>query len=406
MMHQMKKSILAIAPACDGTDVGEAWCAFQWVKGLARDNQVTLLTMQKAGRTPAAAQLDNVEVITWNDLPYVHRWERMNSMLKPGYVRFYTSARQWIIQQLKSGRQFDISHQFTPIALRYPSPAAGLGIPLVVGPLAGSLDTPEAFQQECAKAPLFTRLRGVDAFRLRHDRLLRRTYSDAAVVIGVAPYVRDLMDHIPLKRFEIMSELGVDTIPGADAIKSAGSELRLAHVGRAIRTKGLRDVVRAMGQLRHIEGISLESAGDGEDLEACRAEARKLGIEDRITFHGKVSRERVEEIYQNAHAFVFPSFREPSGGVIFESLRHGLPVITTDRGGPANVIDESCGIRVEAENPKGLANNLAQAIVELKSSPSKIQDMSRGAVQKMESIGLWSSKAKWLNGLYEEVLQS
>ena len=198
----MKRNVLAIAPACDGTDVGEAWCAFQWVKGLARDNQVTLLTMQKVGRTPAAAQLDDVEVVTWNDLPYVHRWERMNSMLKPGYVRFYTSARQWIVQQLKSGRQFDIAHQFTPIALRYPSPAAGLGIPLVVGPLAGSLETPKPFQTECAKAPWFTRLRGVDTFRLRHDRLLRRTYSDAAVVIGVAPYVRELMDHIPLRRLK------------------------------------------------------------------------------------------------------------------------------------------------------------------------------------------------------------
>jgi glycosyltransferase involved in cell wall biosynthesis len=398
--------ILVLAPACDETDVGEAWCAYQWVIGLAKRHEVTLLTMRKANRLPASKQLDNVEVVEWDDLPIVHHWERLNSMLKPGYIRFYKNARRWIRFSLASGRQFDVAHQFTPIALRYPSPVAGMGIPFVIGPLAGSLDTPKPFQPECGNAPWYTRLRGLDVFRLRHDPLLRHTYKDAHVVIGVAPYVKNLFADMPIKRFEMMSELGVNDVPKSSGYKHRGNVLRLAHVGRVIRTKGLRDVIRAIAMLDDSIKVTLESAGDGEDLNACRIEARALGVEDQIVFHGNISREHVEDVYRRADAFIFPSFREPSGSVIFESLRHGLPVITTDLGGPAYVVDESCGIRVPAETPDKLAAHLATAIKQLAQNPGLISRLSEGALNRIQTVGMWPKKIDWLSNLYEEILSS
>lgn len=398
--------ILALAPACDGTDVGEAWCAYQWITGLAEHNQVTLLTMRKKGRPAPSGQLQDIEVVEWDDLPVVHRWERLNSMLKPGYVRYYMNARRWIRANLVKGRHFDVAHQFSPIALRYPSPAAGLGIPLVVGPLAGSLGTPEPFQPECGNAPWYTRLRNLDTFRLRNDPLLRHTFSEAEVVIGVAPYVRSLLAHTPIKRFEMMSELGIHELPGDLIARPQGQGLRLAHVGRAIRTKGLRDVVRAMALLPDDSNVTLESAGDGEELEMCRLEADELGVSHRITFHGRIPREQVEEIYRRSDAFIFPSFREPSGGVIFESLRHGLPVITTDRGGPAYVVDESCGIQVPANSPEDLSFHLARAIEQLADSPETVSRLSTGARKRMQTIGMWPKKIDWLSMLYQDVLSS
>lgn len=406
MTEASKLKILALAPDCDGTDVGEAWCAHQWVAGLAEQHQVTLLTSRKVGRLAPSQQFDNVEVIEWDDIPLMHRWDRLNSMLKPGYVRYYLSARNWIRSSIAIGRHFDVVHQFTPIALRYPSPAAGLGIPLVVGPLAGSLETPESFCSECGNAPWYTRLRSLDTLRLKHDPLLRHTFSDAQVVIGVAPYVRSLLDNTPIKRFEIMSELGIHDLAKQRSHQKKGQGLRLAHVGRVIRTKGLRDAVRAMSALRDDLDITLEQAGGGEDLNMCIGEAHRLGVADRITFHGKIPREQVEDIYRRVDAFIFPSFREPSGGVIFEALRHGLPVITTDRGGPAYVIDESCGIRVPARSPQDLASHLAAAIARLAKSPEMLSQLSAGARNRMETIGIWPRKVEWLTDLYQDVLST
>ncbi|NIR59104.1 MAG: glycosyltransferase family 1 protein, partial [Gammaproteobacteria bacterium] len=64
---------------------------------------------------------------------------------------FHARARRWVRRAISAGRHFDVAHQLTPIALRYPSPVTGLGIPVVLGPLAGSIETPGPFEAECAK---------------------------------------------------------------------------------------------------------------------------------------------------------------------------------------------------------------------------------------------------------------
>ncbi len=122
--------LLLITSACDREDVGEAWSGFQWVSRLAARHDVTLLTMHRRDRTPPSRQISNARVVEWRDAKLLARQERINSMLKPGWIPFYCGARRWIRDALARGEHFDLAHQLLPLALRYPSPAAGLGIPL------------------------------------------------------------------------------------------------------------------------------------------------------------------------------------------------------------------------------------------------------------------------------------
>jgi len=403
----MKRSlrVLALAPYCDGLDVGEAWCAHQWISHLACHAQVTLLTLRRANRVAASTQLPGVDVIEWDERLAPQRFSRFASMLKPGYIGFYTEARRWIGAAIAQGREFDIGHQFTPIALRYPSPLAGFPIPYVIGPLGGSVETPDGFAAECRSSAWYTRLRGVDRWRLRCDPMLRRSYTGAAAVIGVAPYVRDLLAHALPPRFEVMSELGIEELEPARPRHRDPACLKLVHVGRAVRTKGLRDAIRAIAQLPADVGVHLDVAGQGEETALCREEAERFGICDRISFHGQIPRAAVEDLYARADAFLFPSFREPSGSVVFEALRHGLPVITTDRGGPGFVIDDSCGIKVPAIDPTQLATALAGAITRLARDPVLCDRLAAGARERVAALGLWETKIGWLLDLYAELIR-
>ena len=99
-----------------------------------------------------------------------------------------------------------------------------------------------------------------------------------------------------------------------------------------------------MAMLKDIPGITLTSAGAGEEIDHCKAEAARLGILDRVTFLGRIAREKVEELYASHDVFCFPSFREPAGGVLYEAMRHGLPIVTADRGGPSWIVDASSGL--------------------------------------------------------------
>ena len=397
--------VLLLAAYCDGTDVGESFLAFRWVEELSRRCRVTVLSLQRDGRALLRDQLPGVEVVTWPEMRLPPRLERFNAMLKPSYGRFYRQARRWIRDELAAGRRIDLVHQISPMAMRFPSPAAGLGVPYVLGPMAGSLETPEGFRRECGTAAWYTRLRRLDRLRLGLDPVLRRSFRGASAVIGAAPYVKDFLGPLLPDRFEAISELAVDgLVEHPEWREPPPGRLRLLHVARAVRTKGLRDCVRALALLDDLPGVTLEVAGDGEELAPCRAEAEALGVSRRIAFHGRLPRARVEELYARADLFLFPSFREPTGGVLFEAMRHGVPIVTVDRGGPDHFVTEACGIKVPALTPMQLSVDLAAAIRRLAADPSALAPLRRGAHQRIREIGLWTPKMDRVMALYHDVL--
>lgn len=396
-------NVLLIAPNIDGTDVGEAFVAFKWAEALAARVRLTVLSFERPGRVALAAQLPQARVVTWPEPAWARRHERLNAMLKPAWPVFAAHVRHWLQAALARGESFDVAHQLMPQAARYASPLRQFGVPYLIGPLGGALDTPEAFRAEAGSAPLFTRLRALDAFRFRNDPWLRASYAGAACVLGVAPYVREVLGDIPLRRFEPVLELGIDDVEPLRARPLSPGGLRLLHVGRGVRTKGLRDAVRALAHLRDLPQVTLTSAGAGEEIALCQAEAQALGVADRITFLGRQPRAAVEDLYRSHDVFVFPSFREPAGGVLYEAMRHGLPVVTAARGGPDHIIDDSCGLRLAVSTPGDFAAAIAGAIRGLACDPGRVARLGAAARDKVLAEGLWGAKADRLVTLYHEV---
>ena len=395
--------LLLLAPACDGDDVGEASVTFQWVRRLAERHDVTVLTYHKRTARPLSAQLPGVRVIEWAEPAGLGRFERFNSMLNPGYVAFHFRARRWIRRALRRGETFELAHQLAPVALRYPSPLARFDIPYVVGPVGGSLPSPPAFAAEEGGAPWFVVLRRLDAVRLRYDVQLRRSFARAACVLGIARYVEQLLEHVPVHRFRVLSDAGIDGLPEVAAGSARTSEVRLLFVGRVIRTKGVRDAVRALGLLPRGSAV-LDVVGEGYDREACEELARTLALEDSVRFHGRVPHARVLDFYAAADVFVFPSYREAGGIVVTEAMAHGLPVVVCDAGGPASTVDDGSGFRVPAVTPAQYARDLALAITTLVDDPPMRLRMGQHARHRIETIGLWESKVRLLESVYAEVL--
>lgn len=397
------RKILLLAPACDGEDTGEAWVAFQWARRLSEQADLTLLTTYKRGHTPMTVQLPEARVIEWPEPPGVGRFERLNSLLQPGYVMFHHRARRWIRAQLAAGEAFEVAHQVVPVAMRYPSPASGLGIPLIMGPVGGSLISPAAFRPEEGATPWYQRLRGLDAWRMRHDRLLRRTYEHADLVVGVADYVREFLGHVPVRRLEVMSETAVEGVPDPVDRASRTGPVRLLHVGRIVRTKGLRDTLRAMAHLRDLD-VTLDVLGDGNDRAACERLIEELHLTDRVVLHGAVPRARVDEFYRDSDVFVFPSYREPGGNVSLEAMSWGLPVIVCRRGGPAANVDSSCAVLLDSDSPTQLAGDIAAAVRALVVDPELRSRMGAAGRDKVLSTHLWPQRIARMRSLYDEVV--
>ena len=79
--------------------------------------------------------------------------------------------------------------------------------------------------------------------------------------------------------------------------------------------------------------ISGRVVGDGEERGLLVQMARDLGLEDKVTFVGKVTNEDVGTYIAAADIFVLPSISESFGIVNLEAMACGLPILASRVGG-------------------------------------------------------------------------
>ena len=226
-----------------------------------------------------------------------------------------------------------------------------------------------------------------------HDRLLRRTYESADCVIGVADYVAEFLVGPAHPAFEIMSETAVHEVHDRPSIvRSADRPVRLLYVGRIVRTKGLRDVIRALADLRDLD-VDLDVVGDGNDREACEVLAIDLGCRgDRSPSTASFPADDVDAFYERADVFVFPELsrarrqRQPGGDGV-RPARGRLP-----RGGPGANVDDSCAIRLDSDSPEQLAADCAAAVRTLVDGPRLRSAWAQPAREQRRHPSLWAHR--------------
>jgi glycosyltransferase involved in cell wall biosynthesis len=82
--------------------------------------------------------------------------------------------------------------------------------------------------------------------------------------------------------------------------------------------------------------LRLVIAGEGEDEDNLR---RRANGDARIDFVGRVSEDRLLDLYANALAVIFPPLPEDLGLITFEAFLAGKPVVTClDSGEPARIV--------------------------------------------------------------------
>jgi glycosyltransferase involved in cell wall biosynthesis len=150
------------------------------------------------------------------------------------------------------------------------------------------------------------------------------------------------------------------------------SQKRILFAGRIVPDKGLDWLLRVMPFLD--PHIHLDIAGEGWASPQVRQLAEDLNIgSDRITWHGWCQKEKLEDLYRQSFAVIFPSvWPEPAGLVTLEAYVRFRPVIASAVGGiPEHIQDGKTGILVEPNN----AEQLATAIMDLANNFDKAREI-------------------------------
>jgi glycosyltransferase involved in cell wall biosynthesis len=109
------------------------------------------------------------------------------------------------------------------------------------------------------------------------------------------------------------------------------------------------------------QGVRCVIAGEGSAGAALRAEASRLGLDDRVTFAGRVTDEQLTDDLARCRAVCFVPQREDYGFVTVEAFSAGKAVVTvSDGGGPAELVVDGVNGRVTAPEADALGVALAE----------------------------------------------
>ncbi len=135
-------------------------------------------------------------------------------------------------------------------------------------------------------------------------------------------------------------------------------------VGRFDPIKGLDRLFKAVAHLRRRQRLQLVViGGDGpqtDEYQNLQRLAQQSGVQEAVTFLGRIEQDQLPPYYSAADALVIPSYYESFGLVGLESLACGTPVVSTRVGAMSAILQNGkAGILVDSADPEPLANSIA-----------------------------------------------
>jgi len=130
-------------------------------------------------------------------------------------------------------------------------------------------------------------------------------------------------------------------------------------VGSLDKNKNHELLIRAFAML--FKGnlkYQLRIAGDGPLRSNLENLAQKLEITDQFYLCGQLNRQELADEYSNSNVVVLTSKVETFGVVLLEALSFGKPIVSTDSGGPRDIVDGENGYLVKNDDIQALLNGL------------------------------------------------
>lgn len=194
-------------------------------------------------------------------------------------------------------------------------------------------------------------LHGIEAWvRLRRREIaaLERAASliaNSQVTVGRFRAANPLLAHHPVA----VCHLSVPPPVAPAPPRFRGYALIVGRMEAAERYKGHDQLIALWPAIcERVEGAQLVIVGDGSDRRRLEAEARRLGLGDRIVFAGRVPAAELAGWYQQAAFFVMPSSAEGFGLAYLEAMAAGKPCIGGRGAAEEIIVDGVTGLIVDA----------------------------------------------------------
>ena len=300
-----------------------------------------------------------------------------------------------------------VVHQPSPVSPKLPSYIYDVGAPTVIGPMNGGMTFPTAFRRTASSSErLFVKLgRSLSGLanllvpgKRRASLLLvanQRTW--AALPSGAAPHVVELVEN------GVDHELWVHKGNASAETPIHDNVPVFCFLGFLKDWKAVDIIIDAAAIVLKTRRIRLDIVGDGEERARLEALAARLGVHDSIRFLGFVPQKRCPDIIRGARALLLPSVFECGGAVVLEAMSLGVPVVATRWGGPADYLNDECGVLIEPLSRDVLVRGFVDAMTRLADDAQAARELGAAGQRRALELFTWRSKIERMLQLYDSV---
>ncbi len=186
---------------------------------------------------------------------------------------------------------------------------------------------------------------------------------------------------------------------------AADGPLRILFLGNVIERKQLHVLLEALTLVWN-EPMWLDVVGglDAEPQYAARVrrQAERLGLSDRVAFHGPLDDDALRERLASAHVLAVPSSYEGYGIVYVEGMGFGLPAIATDSGAAREIVtDRRDGFLI----PTGSAPELSIRLRDLATDRKRLARMGGQALKRFARHLTWEQSMTAVREFLLEIVE-
>ena len=290
--------------------------------------------------------------------------------------RFAQRVAQHLMRQ-RLDPNADVFFGFNVASLEVLEHLAGRGVVTIVDQVDPARVEEDLVLSDAERWPGWARLSGRigDSY---YERLVAEWHTASLVLVKSAFSCDALQQQgVPAEKIIIVPQAYEGPIASEPRQPSPDQPLHVVWLGKVVLRKGIQYLIQAANQLTDCN-VRFTVAGPIGITETALAAAPPS-----MTFVGRITRDRVSEVYRTADVFVLPALSDDFAITQLEAMAHGVPVIATPNCGDV-VTDGEDGWIV----PICDAEALAAAVARCEQDRQRNVQMSEAAIAKSRQFTL------------------
>lgn len=374
-MNNNIAKIFVSAYACEpglGSEIGVGW---HWVLEMSKHFEVWVLTRESNRSTIEPWIAEHPEFggihFLYFDLP---KWARFWKKGMRG-VRTYYNIWQYctnrIVKRTMRENGIKVFHHLTYGNVLWKVSSYGQKQFFVWGPVGGLETIPAEYSRHYAcKSRIIEWVRRATIKMLPINFGFKRRCRNADLILCKTEITRDLIPAKYRDKSILFTDVAVDRITQKENVtKRDNDTIEYITVGRLDAWRGFDLVIESFARAAtNDKRMHLTIVGKGNDKARLAGLVERLGLQERVTFTGKVAMDEYYRLLAASDVVVNASLKEGAVTVSFDTMAMGKPLICLDTTGYTRYFSNEYAVVIPRTGREEVISNLAAAMERMTSA--------------------------------------